>query len=56
MARLEIDGIDDLMKDLEIIELDCPVCNKPFECNMNDIGSAVDCPHCNAKIVLEGDS
>ena len=56
MARFDFDGLDDVMKDLEIIEIDCPVCNKPFEFNLSDIGSTVVCPHCNAGIELEGDS
>jgi len=56
MARFEFDGIDDVLKDLNTIEVDCPECDKPFEFQLSDIGSVVTCPHCQANIELVGDS
>ena len=53
MAKIEFDGIDDLIKDLDTIAIDCPDCGRSFEVKLDDIGSVVTCPYCKSKIELQ---
>ena len=53
MVSFDFDGIDDLMDDLKIFEIDCPECEYTFEVSVDDICSTVTCPHCKTKITLE---
>ncbi len=49
MAKIEFDGIDDLMDDLNIIEIECPNCGQEFEVSLDDLDNVMVCPHCRAK-------
>ena len=49
VAKIEFDGIDDLMDDLNIIEIECPNCGQEFEVSLDDLDNVMVCPHCRAK-------
>ena len=57
MAKFEISGFDtDAFLDmLSTISIDCPICNKSFEINLENYESPVICPHCKAKIEVESE-
>ena len=55
MVKIKIDGIDDLMKDLErlqhkIDDFKCPDCRKPFCLDLD--ADTVTCPHCGITIKI----
>ena len=56
MATFKFEGIDDVLEDLDTIKVDCPECENAFEFMISDIGVTVNCPHCQADIVLESKS
>ncbi len=46
------DGFDELMDELSSVEIECLECGKPFSVSLDDFGTVVTCPHCNANIEL----
>ncbi len=53
MARLEIYDSDDLLsEDDDFLSTECPLCGRDISFALNDIGSKIICPHCNAEIEL----
>ncbi len=58
MARFEFDDsvLDDISKELEHFEIDCPKCENSFEISLNNIGESVTCPHCGLEIFIQSES
>lgn len=50
MAVLEYDGTDEVLKNFEVLELNCPTCDKVIEYNIMEVPLGVVCPHCNTEI------
>lgn len=53
VAKLEFEGIDDLMDDLENAPFDCvcSVCGKQFQATQEQLlQPTVTCPHCGAEL------
>ena len=55
MARMEFDGVDDVLNDLkrmgnEIDDFECPECGEPFTLDLG--AKTVTCPHCSAEIQI----
>ena len=55
MARFEFDDsvLDDISKELEHFEIDCPKCENS---SLNNIGESVTCPHCGLEIFIQSES
>lgn len=51
------DFTEDLMNAITESEIDteCPNCGKDFSFTISEVGSAIVCPHCGAKIELESE-
>lgn len=52
MAIFETFGADDDSNLLDSVEIDCPICGKPFDISTDSFTTTVLCPHCDSEIEI----
>lgn len=52
MSKLELYE-DDPFDESDILTTECPICGKSISFSLDQIGSTISCPHCDAEIALE---